>query len=194
VGAGLALVAGLHDDVDLLAERVEQVHEDLEEPLRGDGGGQHGHGVARFGVAVDVAAVSFARDDFQAERGADRVGQPEAPVATDPEVGVELVLAQVVEAGSGHMAGVGAEHPLEEPLDEAHGKGTPPPAPIWSFRGRSSVTAPRDRSRGTAPEPFPGDRTAPRPKVVEAHPGDGPPFRWHRSITVLLYIPRVAPE
>ena len=80
---GLALVAGLHDDVDLVAEGVEQVHEDLEEAFRGDARGQDGHGVAGLGVAVDVAAVSLAGDDLQAEGGPDRVGQREAPVAAD---------------------------------------------------------------------------------------------------------------
>ena len=58
VPAGLGVVARFHDHVDHLAQRVEQVHENLEEMLGRDGGGQHGHLVAALGVAVGVAAIA----------------------------------------------------------------------------------------------------------------------------------------
>ena len=124
VDAGLALVARLEDHIDLIAQRVEQVHQDLEDPLRGDRGREHGHLVARLGIAVVVAAVALARDHLQAERGAHRIGQREVSITTDAQMSIQLILAEVVETGAEHASRVGAQHPIEEALDKAHGKGT----------------------------------------------------------------------
>jgi hypothetical protein len=66
------------------------------------------------GVAVDVAAVALSGDDLQAEGGPDGLGQREVAISTDLEVGVELILAQVVEAVRGMRLGVVTQHPLKE--------------------------------------------------------------------------------
>jgi hypothetical protein len=73
-----------------------------------------------LGVAVQVAAIAFAGDDLQAERGPHGVRQREAAVAPDLQVGVQLLLAQLVEAGARHSAGACTQHPFEEALKEAH--------------------------------------------------------------------------
>ena len=119
-------MARFHDDVDHFAQRIEQVHEDLEQPLRGDRGGQHGHPVARLGVAVDVAPVSLARDHVQPDGRADGVRQREVPVASDAEVGIELFLAEVVKGRARHASWVVTENTLEEALDKTHGTDSPP--------------------------------------------------------------------
>ena len=75
VRARLGVVARFHDHVDDVAQRVEQVHENLEQVLGGDGGGQHGHLVAALRIAVGVAPIARAGDHIQADRRADRVRQ-----------------------------------------------------------------------------------------------------------------------
>ena len=126
VGARLGFVAGLHDDVDDLAQRIEQVHEDVEEPIGGDRGRQDGHLVAGLGVAIDVAAVALARDHVEPDRRANGIGQQEVAVAADAEVGVELFLAEIVEGRAWHTGWIVAKDTLKEALDETHGKDSPP--------------------------------------------------------------------
>ncbi len=58
VRARLGVVARFHDHVDDIAQRIEQVHENVEEVFGGDGGGQHGHLVAALGIAVGVAPIA----------------------------------------------------------------------------------------------------------------------------------------
>ena len=106
--------------------------------------------------------------------GPDRVGESKISVAADAQVGIELVWAEVVEAGSRHATRVAAQHSLEEALDKTHGK-----APSYNrdehlgmFRGESSVTA--SDEPGPAPEPsHPRHSSDTAPKGAETHPGDG---------------------
>ena len=51
----------LQDDVDDLAERVDQVEKGVEQLLAADRGGQHGNLEAGFGVAVGFDPETFAR-------------------------------------------------------------------------------------------------------------------------------------
>src|SRR5262249_55955453 len=89
-------------------------------------GRQHRHPVAAVGVAVCVPAIALAGDHLQADRGADRIREIEVPVASDAKVGIQLVLAEVVEAGPGHPARAIAQHTLQESLEKTHKKGSPP--------------------------------------------------------------------
>ena len=75
VRARLGVVARFHDHVDDVAQRVEQVHEDLEQIFGGHGGGQHGHLVAALGIAIGVAAIARSRDHVQTDRRADGIRQ-----------------------------------------------------------------------------------------------------------------------
>ena len=59
VGAGA--VAALEDDVDHLAQRLEQGEEDVEEPLGRDRRREHRQPEPRWPVAEDLDAVAFAR-------------------------------------------------------------------------------------------------------------------------------------
>src|SRR5262249_17394244 len=122
MGAGLALVARFHDDVDLVAEGIEQFHENLEEPFGGNRRRQNGHLIPGFGITIDVATIAFAGDYFQAERGPNRIGEREVSISSDSQVSIELIRAEVVKAGSRHTARVGAQHPLEKALDKTHRK------------------------------------------------------------------------
>ena len=114
VRPGLALMARFHDHVHLVPQGIEQVHQDIEEPLGRNRGREHRHLIARLGIAINVPAISFTRNHFQAERRTNRIGQREVPVSSYAEMSVELILAEVVEAGSRHTARVGTQHPLEE--------------------------------------------------------------------------------
>ncbi len=60
VGA-FGFVTGFQDDVDELAERVEQVDESVEQVFAADGGGEHGNLEAGLGVAVGLHAEALVR-------------------------------------------------------------------------------------------------------------------------------------
>ena len=124
-------------------ERIEQVHEDVEQVLSGDGGGQDGHLVAALGIAIGVAAITLAGDHVQADRRADRIRQGKTPIASDAKVSVKLVLAEIVETGPRHTARIVAQHTLEEALKKTHRKGSPPKPrrTLGKLRVRPSATA-----------------------------------------------------
>ena len=99
-----------------------------------------------------------------------------AAVAADTEVGVKLVLAEIVKGGPGHTARVGAQHPLEEALNKTtHRKGSPPTTMrdghLGTFRGRSSVTASVDLGDVPPNQAIPGVRPTPRPREPKPTPG-----------------------
>ena len=90
VAGAFAGVAGLQHQIDHLAERNEQVEEEVEEFLLRDGRGQHGHRQGRAGVAEDVQAEALPRRDRHVRGRADGVGQHEVAVAIDAQMGGQL--------------------------------------------------------------------------------------------------------
>ncbi len=122
VRSGLGFVTRLHHDINVITQRVEQVHEDVEQPFGGDGRGQHRHLVAGLGVAIDIAPVSFPGYHFEPDRRANSIRQQEISVPSDAEVGIKLFLAQIVESRSRHASWVVSENTLKEALNETHGK------------------------------------------------------------------------
>ena len=55
----MRIVAGFEDDVDDFAQGIEQVEEDVEKLLAGNGRGQDRDGEIRIGVPVGVDAVTL---------------------------------------------------------------------------------------------------------------------------------------
>ena len=118
--AVLSLVARLEHQVDLVAERIQQVEEQVEHRFLGGGPHQHGNFDARVGVLVNVVPVARLRNDLQVVRGTHGVGQHEVAVPRDIQMRLELVLRDVLKTaplrrGSPFPIGVG-----QKPLQETH--------------------------------------------------------------------------
>ena len=96
--AVVPLVARLEHHVDLVAQRIEQVQEQVEHRFARGGPHQHGDFDPRVGVLVDVVPVARARNDLQVVRGPHRVGQHEVAVAGDIQMRFELLFRDVLEA------------------------------------------------------------------------------------------------
>src|SRR5262249_22072740 len=139
---------------------------------------QDGHLVAGVGVTVKVSAITFPRNHIQANRGTNGIGQQKAPIASDTEMSIELVLAEVVEAGAGHAARIVTKHSLKEALDKTHRK-----RPLLNqsiarrtlgmFRVLSSATAPSGPGNPSPQAQPPSRPLDTAPKGAETHPGDG---------------------
>src|SRR5262249_37738047 len=76
VPLAVGIVAGFQDDIDGVAERIEQIEEAIEQLLAREGGDEHRHTEAGLGVAVQAHAEPFLRHDLQIQRRPNRVGQP----------------------------------------------------------------------------------------------------------------------
>jgi hypothetical protein len=81
VAVAAAVVTGLQDDVDALAERLEEVEEDVEQLLGGDGGPEDRKDDPGLGVAEAAQALPLDRDDGHVRAGPDGVGEKEVAVA-----------------------------------------------------------------------------------------------------------------
>ena len=92
-------MAGFEDDVDHVAQLLDEGHEGVHHVLAGDGGHEDRHFGAVLFVAVDVVAVAGAGDDFQCVGRTNGVGQLEVAVAADAEVGFQLNFGELLEAG-----------------------------------------------------------------------------------------------
>ena len=115
-----AVVAGFQHHVDGEAQRIQQIHEGLEQVLAGDGGHQHGHAGVVLLVAVVVVPIALARHDLQVVGGADGVGEREVAVAGHPQMRLQFLFAELLEAAGagGHLAF--AEHVAEKSLQKTH--------------------------------------------------------------------------
>src|SRR5262249_51372397 len=76
-------------------ERFEQVQEQVEQPLTGDGRHQDRNFQAPLGIAVNPHAKSLAGHYLQIERRSDRFGQPETPILSHAQMSRQLVCVHV---------------------------------------------------------------------------------------------------
>ena len=147
VGGPFAVVAGFEDDVDGLAERVEQGEEQVEELLAGDGGGEDRHREA-VAVAEDADAEAFAGHDRQAGGGADGLGQEEVAVAVHLQVG-----RQFLGIHGRTLSGVASANPRDPPVADH----SLPAANVFCARptAMSMTSASTELAVGICPAPGP---------------------------------------
>ena len=79
-------MAGFQDDIDQFAQRIEKIEEDIEKFFAGHGGGQHGDFETGFLVPVRLHAKCLPGHDWQIQRGADGIGEPEFAVLIFPQM------------------------------------------------------------------------------------------------------------
>ena len=85
------VVTGFEHDVDDVAQRRQQIEEDVEQVLGGNRCGQDGNFQTGLLILVGVAALALARHDEQVGGRADGIGQSEVPVAVNEQMSSKIV-------------------------------------------------------------------------------------------------------